>query len=471
MNTVPVDVLIIGGGVQGLVLLDELKRQGYSAALTTNSCLGSGQTLHSHGLLNSGYWIIRPELRKTLKEIVLPAAEEMGLQIYGEDQWFIVAPSSLSEKLCPGWKACGYEYEEVNIGSLPSGFQEGELRYRADSIRVFQINEYNYPKRQLIRLLSKGMDEHILYGDIVSFHCAPSEQNTLPENRERTITVDTVEIRLHDTGENVILTPKFIITAAGTGTKRLIRSLQAETSCIESLTASGADAGAWKQRMEEQLGKVKINKLHMICIKAPLGILPAASVVLFEYGLLIVAHVNQDHDDVQHDDRDYVTWYVTPVDPDQTSYDDAPDQAHAEVNKELTAAGINNLLRAYPALRQAAEKSDSLVRFTVFAGYKQDIGDQMGVPLCESLEGFDNVILTLPSVSINAWINAKNAISLISTRAKANEFTPILPFGGSGAKVGVVNELSDTVEWMRWKELLQAFPGIAQQGAARSLAE
>lgn len=51
----PVDVLIIGGGIQGLVLLETVTKRGYSTAMVTNGPLGHGQSLHGHGTLESGY--------------------------------------------------------------------------------------------------------------------------------------------------------------------------------------------------------------------------------------------------------------------------------------------------------------------------------------------------------------------------------------------------------------------------------
>ena len=49
-----VDVLILGGGAAGLWLLDDLHRQGYSAALVEASSLGSGQTIASQGIIHGG---------------------------------------------------------------------------------------------------------------------------------------------------------------------------------------------------------------------------------------------------------------------------------------------------------------------------------------------------------------------------------------------------------------------------------
>ena len=67
---ISVDVAVLGGGLQGLVLLGELTAAGYACRLVTNAALGTGQTLHSHGLLNSGTGLLtgalEDELRSTL---------------------------------------------------------------------------------------------------------------------------------------------------------------------------------------------------------------------------------------------------------------------------------------------------------------------------------------------------------------------------------------------------------------------
>jgi glycine/D-amino acid oxidase-like deaminating enzyme len=49
-----VDVLIFGGGVAGLWLLDELSRQHYSVLLIEARALGSGQTVASQGIIHGG---------------------------------------------------------------------------------------------------------------------------------------------------------------------------------------------------------------------------------------------------------------------------------------------------------------------------------------------------------------------------------------------------------------------------------
>lgn len=445
---IPVDILVIGGGLQGLVLLKELVHNGYSALLVTNAPLGSGQTLHSHGLLNSGYWIVRKEMRETLLKNVLPDVERLGLQTYGEKSWFVIANQNLSENLRSGWEVCGYDYEETYGDDIPQGFQEGAL-FQATDFRIFRIREYNYPKRQLIRLLSEGFHDRIIFGKATSFTFS-SADSTPPK-------VQTVQVTVQDTDETTQIAPRIVITATGTGTRKLLCTMHdaAFSEHEENVNQSGTFSG-----MEEQLNNIKSRILHMICIQAPVSVLPPISALMPDFGLLIVGHMNKNHDDVNEAGESLVTWYVTPATPDQTSYDDVPDQAEATVNPSLTAAGIRNLIKVYPALLQEAEKADSPLRFAVFAGFKQDYGDQLAVPACEWVEGFANVMMALPSVSIHAWTNAENALSMIKPIIGEGSSFPGPSYSFNGAPIGNVNELSGEVEWMTWHELLQAYPEI-----------
>lgn len=49
-----VDVAIVGGGVAGLWLLDELLRRGYDAMLIESHALGAGQTICAQGIIHGG---------------------------------------------------------------------------------------------------------------------------------------------------------------------------------------------------------------------------------------------------------------------------------------------------------------------------------------------------------------------------------------------------------------------------------
>jgi glycine/D-amino acid oxidase-like deaminating enzyme len=63
------DVLIIGGGVQGLWLLNELHREGYQAILLERRALGDGQTCHSHVYLHQGHLYRDVGLAERLRDV------------------------------------------------------------------------------------------------------------------------------------------------------------------------------------------------------------------------------------------------------------------------------------------------------------------------------------------------------------------------------------------------------------------
>jgi glycine/D-amino acid oxidase-like deaminating enzyme len=52
---VNVEVLVIGGGIQGVVALAELHKHNFKTLLVTESDIGGGQTLSSQAYLHSGY--------------------------------------------------------------------------------------------------------------------------------------------------------------------------------------------------------------------------------------------------------------------------------------------------------------------------------------------------------------------------------------------------------------------------------
>src|SRR5579859_5436305 len=93
MDTPTVDVVVIGGGVQGLVLLDTLLAAGYSFALVTEGDLGAGQTLHSHGFLNTGFGLAGRELPAAAAQLVHPYLRARGVALRGD--WALLPPPGL----------------------------------------------------------------------------------------------------------------------------------------------------------------------------------------------------------------------------------------------------------------------------------------------------------------------------------------------------------------------------------------
>ena len=61
------DCVVIGGGFLGLTALAQLRSEGYRAVLVTESGLGEGQSLHSHGWFHAGYLPGDADTAKTWK--------------------------------------------------------------------------------------------------------------------------------------------------------------------------------------------------------------------------------------------------------------------------------------------------------------------------------------------------------------------------------------------------------------------
>jgi cation diffusion facilitator CzcD-associated flavoprotein CzcO len=148
MDTPVVDVVVVGGGVQGLLILDTLIEAGYSCALVNEGDLGAGQTLHSHGFLNTGFGM-SDELPEAAAELVQPYLRARGVTLTGN--WTILAPPELPA------------FASFPPASLPDGFSPAFK----DAARALPNHSFN--KRQLVEALSRGREEYIYRGSVVGF--------------------------------------------------------------------------------------------------------------------------------------------------------------------------------------------------------------------------------------------------------------------------------------------------------------
>jgi glycine/D-amino acid oxidase-like deaminating enzyme len=234
------DVVVIGGGIQGILALSALVEKGYSCALVSDGDLGSGQTLHSHGFLNSGFGFTGPELQQASIDVVQPDLMERGLEL--NQDWVLIPP--------PGFPIG----EGLPAATLPPGFAAslGETAVR--------WTDGSFPKRRLVEVLTQGYQDRVLRG-----YATPGWTG------ER---VEAVSVRLAATGDEVVLATKALVVAAGCGTKRILQDLVGPTPQVE---------------------KIQHRRVHMICVRAPRGSLPTTSVAAMPLGLLLAAHDQLDN--------------------------------------------------------------------------------------------------------------------------------------------------------------------------------
>jgi hypothetical protein len=243
--------------------------------------------------------------------------------------------------------------------------------------------------------------------------------------------VEAVLVRAEGIGAEVALNARAVIVAAGCGSKRLLRDLVGPTP---------------------QLEKIKHRIVHMVCLRASRGALPATSVAAIPLGLMLAAHEDTENDSV--------TWYVTPMEMDGPSFDDVPNDATASPLPAMLARAGAALLALYPPL----PGTDGL-RVGHYAGYRQDIGDTLGMRMCELIVGSGNVIAALPSGLIGPWLNAADAIELLRGLADPSGAQPPLPSGGEGVRAGLPIEDRPDFDWKTWQEWWQS---LSQFGASAS---
>lgn len=173
-----VDVLVVGGSLQGLLVLDRLMSEGYSCALLTTSDLGAGQTLHSHGVLNTGFGMFGPEPVNLLHQVVLPDLARRGVRTYGS--WVALLPGRDSAMPLP----------EVNVDKV-----------------------------DLVSALARDRENVVIRGSI-------SELERSDDGRLRRVVIEPA---------GVDLAPEAIVVAAGTGSKALLRQLGADARQVETI--------------------------------------------------------------------------------------------------------------------------------------------------------------------------------------------------------------------------------------------
>lgn len=236
MTDPDLDVVVIGGGIQGLLALDALIERRYACALVTDGTLGGGQTLHSHGFLNTGFGFMGPELPAAVADVVHPYLRSRGVPVNGE--WMLIPP--------PGMPPPDGAADTV----LPDGFDTARFE------RSYRVADRNLPKRRLVEVLSQGRLERVVRGRA---------------SLQRTGSGITVTVH-RDHGE-IVLAPRAVVVAAGCGSKRLLGEIASETDGVR---------------------EIKHRRVHMIVMRAPRGALPAVSVMAMPLGLMLVAHESDD---------------------------------------------------------------------------------------------------------------------------------------------------------------------------------
>src|SRR3954451_4992871 len=155
---VDVDVLIVGGGAQGLWLLNDLTKRQYKAIVLERDELGAGQTCHSHGLIHRGHYYDDVDMM-----IVLNAAAQFWQAFIGEKGIEKLNPERALAGFGPGaevnrhtyfWTAAGLEFDQC--AEAPDALAGGKVR------KLFETEEFSLDASEVIAGLSGALD-HCIY--------------------------------------------------------------------------------------------------------------------------------------------------------------------------------------------------------------------------------------------------------------------------------------------------------------------
>jgi glycine/D-amino acid oxidase-like deaminating enzyme len=216
-GVVDVDILIVGGGAQGLWLLNDLTKHHYRAVLLEHAELGGGQTCHSHGLIHRGHYYDDVDMM-----IILNAAAQFWEAFVEENGIAKLNPSKALAGFGPGtqverhtyfWKTAGLKFDTCS--QKPDVLESGAVKY------LFQTEEFSLDPSEVVAGLARNIDHAIYKLD--------GDDNALRFVQTNT-SIQRVEAAL--VGEHVDFRPKFVVLSAGVGNFHLLEKIGAEKNKV-----------------------------------------------------------------------------------------------------------------------------------------------------------------------------------------------------------------------------------------------
>lgn len=221
-QTATADIIIVGGGIAGLWLLNRVRTEGFTALLLESNTLGGGQTTRSQGIIHGG---MKYALTGTLNPEVqalsdMPSVWGACLQGKGEldlsavpilsTHQYLWSPQKFAAKLT-GFLAGAALSSKVD--SVPKNNYPALFQHPAFKGELFALNELVLDVPVLIEVLAKANEDAIYKIDAMKF-----------EGKDKLISM-TVNV-----GEkNLTLTAQHFVFTAGSGNALIIDHLKNET--------------------------------------------------------------------------------------------------------------------------------------------------------------------------------------------------------------------------------------------------
>src|SRR3990167_5849889 len=152
-----VEVVILGGGSQGLAVLDTLCNENKSALVISETPLGEGQSTHSHGYMHDGY-----AFNSVLPSLMAHWPQDLISKIKNENSpVYFAAPDATLTHFTSLWEKSNKAWEAV---STPAQLLHGEI----ESMKFAKINDFTFSEQALLRALIEKRKQFITFGKATS---------------------------------------------------------------------------------------------------------------------------------------------------------------------------------------------------------------------------------------------------------------------------------------------------------------
>lgn len=217
MQTVTTDLVILGGGIAGLWLLNRVRQQGFDAILLETHSLGGRQSVRSQGIIHGGTkYALSGVLTQASNSIAdMPSRWRACLEGKGEldlsqarilsDAHYMWSKASLGSKMTTflASKALKGRVDQISVAERPLVFQNSAFRGN-----LYKLNEIVLDVPSVIEALAKPNMQQIYKVD-------PSEVRLETLNGE----VQAVQLN------QLRIKAQRYITTAGEGTEDLLQQL------------------------------------------------------------------------------------------------------------------------------------------------------------------------------------------------------------------------------------------------------
>ena len=211
-----VDIVIFGGGIAGLWLLERLRQAGYQALLLENESLGAGQTRFSQGIIHGGTKYALTGKLTASSESIFAMPQIWRDCLHGNGEVDLSSATVLSEHQ--------YMWSTPGLLSRLSGF----FASRIVRGRMLAVKKNDYPaafKNKKFKGKVYQLDEPVLdAGSVIKALAKPNMNHIMHIKSATDFSENQFSVEAAD-GENWNITAEKIILSAGKGNADLLKQM------------------------------------------------------------------------------------------------------------------------------------------------------------------------------------------------------------------------------------------------------